>query len=438
MRNVKNLQFSLFCQWSEHKFSEEMKKASSILDLHPEFLEWVAADLKAKNKGSKAGAKGMTAEQVLRAAFLKQQNTWTYAQLEYNCVDSINAKSFMRLDAGETFSASTFQRNISAISTKTWTKINDSLVRYAAREGVEKGRTVRMDATVVEANIHDPTDSSLMYDLIRICDKSFKKIRKKTRKAYYVPVSAKDAKGVVLSIQYSKNAEDRKPHYKKLIKGCKELQEMLPRIIKKFEGIKKLGVEDLQRANKCLPTIISQTERRVISGETVPAEEKIVSIFEDHADIIVKGRRNIEYGHKVFITAGKSGLVTDCQIVHGNPSDTEFFLDLVSKQKELYGKAPRQVAADGGFSSEDNFYDAKEMGVQDVCFSKAPGVEIVEMTKSEWVYRKLRNFRAGIEGVISVLKRAFNMDRVTWKGAKGFGAAVYSAVVAYNLTLLSR
>jgi len=213
---------------------------------------------------------------------------------------------------------------------------------------------------------------------------------------------------------------------------------MLPRIIKKFEGIKKLGVEDLQRANKCLPTIISQTERRVIGGETVPAEEKIVSIFEDHADIIVKGRRDIEYGHKVFITAGKSGLVTDCQIVHGNPSDTEFFLDLVSKQKELYGKAPRQVAADGGFSSEDNLYDAKEMGVQDVCFSKAPGVEIEEMTKSECVYRKLRKFRAGIEGVISVLKRAFNMDRVTWKGAKGFGAAVYSAVVAYNLTLLSR
>ena len=109
MRRLKNVQKSLFCQWAEHKFSDEMKVAASILELHPEFLEWVATDLKANNKGSEAGAKGMTAEQVLRAGLLKQQNCWTYAELEYNCVDSINTKSFLRFDVGEAYSASTIQ-----------------------------------------------------------------------------------------------------------------------------------------------------------------------------------------------------------------------------------------------------------------------------------------------------------------------------------------
>jgi IS5 family transposase len=187
-----------------------------------------------------------------------------------------------------------------------------------------------------------------------------------------------------------------------------------------------------------LPLVISQTERRVIKGEKVPSHEKIVSIFEDHTDIIIKGKRDVEYGHKVFLTAGKSGLVTNCQLVQGNPADSDFFLDLLNQHKKIYGKVPRQTSADGGFASEDNVYEAKEMGVKDVCFSKHVGLEIKEMVKSPWVFQKLRKFRAGIEGVISSLKRGFGLSKALWKGVSGFTSYVHSSIVAYNLTLLAR
>jgi len=140
----------------------------------------------------------------------------------------------------------------------------------------------------------------------------------------------------------------------------------------------------------------------------------------------------------MFLTAGASGLVLDCQLVQGNPCDTEFFIDLIERQKEIFGCVPRQTAADGCFASEDNLYDAKDLGVKDVCFSKTCGLLVEKMCKSGWVFQKLRNFRAGIEGVISVLKRAFGLGRAMWKGVKGFAAYVHSAVAAYNLAMLAR
>ena len=123
--------------------------------------------------------------------------------------------------------------------------------------------------------------------------------------------------------------------------------------------------------------------------------------------------------------------------MQGNPSDKEYFLDLISQQKQLFGKVPRQITADGGFASEDNVYDAKEMGVKDVCFTKPVGLEIEEMVKSPWVFQKLRNFRAGIEGIISTLKRGFGLSKVLWKGVSGFASYVHSSVVSYNLTKIA-
>ncbi len=123
--------------------------------------------------------------------------------------------------------------------------------------------------------------------------------------------------------------------------------------------------------------------------------------------------------------------------MQGNPSDKEYFIDLISQQKQLFGKAPRQITADGGFASEDNVYDAKDMGVKDVCFSKPVGLEIEEMVKSPWVFQNLRNFRAGIEGIISTLKRGFGLSKVLWKGVSGFASYVHSSVVSYNLTKIA-
>ena len=176
----------------------------------------------------------------------------------------------------------------------------------------------------------------------------------------------------------------------------------------------------------------------MLAGEPVPARDKLVSLFEPHADIIIKGSRDVDYGHKLNLTTGKSGLMLDLVIEAGNPADRERLLPMLKRHIALYGKAPRQAAADGGFASRDNLAQAKACGVRDMAFHKKSGLKIEDMVKSHWIYRKLRNFRAGIEAGISCLKRAYGLARCTWRGLDHFKAYIWSAVVAHNLVLFAR
>jgi IS5 family transposase len=196
--------------------------------------------------------------------------------------------------------------------------------------------------------------------------------------------------------------------------------------------------EKLERALMIFGRVIDQTERRVIRGEKVAASEKVVSFFEVHTDIIEKGGRETCYGHKIYLTGGRSGLILDCRVVRGNPRDSSLFSELIRRQEGLYGRVPRQVAADGGFASVDNLRWAKAQRIKDVMFSKRRGLSVLDMVKSHWVYRRLRNFRAGIEAAISWLKRTFGLARCTWRGWESFQQYVWSAVVSYNLHVLGR
>ena len=161
------------------------------------------------------------------------------------------------------------------------------------------------------------------------------------------------------------------------------------------------------------------------------------SYFEDHTDIVVKGRRDTEYGHKVFLAGGASTMILGCCIVRGNPADSDQYQRLLENHQQQYGRMLRQVTADGGFASKQNLAFAGENGVKNAVFAKKRGLSILDMAKSGWVYKKLRNFRAGIESGISALKRTFGLDRCTWSGWKGFKRYVLSAVVSYNLLVIA-
>ena len=170
----------------------------------------------------------------------------------------------------------------------------------------------------------------------------------------------------------------------------------------------------------------------------MPASEKVVSLFEPHADIIVKGGRDVQYGHKINLATGRSGLILDVVVEVGNPADAERFLPMLERHIAAHGQPPRQIASDGGYASAANLSQAKTLGVSDVAFHKKGRLDIEAMVKSRWVYRKLRDFRAGIEANISCLKRAFGLTRCTWRGLAHFTAYVWSSVVAYNLALCAR
>jgi IS5 family transposase len=185
-------------------------------------------------------------------------------------------------------------------------------------------------------------------------------------------------------------------------------------------------------------SVVDQTERRVIHGESVPASEKIVSLFEPHTDIIVKDHRDTLYGHKLCLTGGASNLIVDCVICEGNPADTTLTTTMLDRQHELYGRYPLKVALDGGFATRENLNSAKSKHIKDVCFAKKRGIEIEEMCRSPWVYRRLRRFRAGVESGISWLKRCFGLRRCIWKGLQSFRSYVWASIVSANLLTLSR
>jgi IS5 family transposase len=252
------------------------------------------------------------------------------------------------------------------------------------------------------------------------------------------------AKKRARAIRYTRGKEKKESLYKDLVGVSEDTLGYVRQALLQLTAANVFTMEFKQwqaQVNHYMPLIervIEQTKRRVFAGEQVAAKEKIFSLFEEHTDIIVKGARDIQYGHKLNLTSGRSGLILDVVIEDGNPADAERFLPMVERHIALYGCAPRQVAADGGYASIDNLQAAKATGVKDVAFHKKRGLSVEAMVKSRWVYRKLRNFRAGIEAGISCLKRGYGLARCTWKGIAHFRAYVWSSVVAHNLALFTR
>jgi IS5 family transposase len=249
------------------------------------------------------------------------------------------------------------------------------------------------------------------------------------------------AKKRARAIEFTRGRPKRVQLYRGLIKITRATLAYLQRLTMRqraSDPTVALWQAKVRHYQPLIERIIAQSERRVLAGAPVPAADKLISLFEPHADIIIKGSREVHYGHKLNLTTGRSGLILDLVIEAGNPADSERLLPMLERHIAFYGQAPRQAAADGSFASRDDLRQAKARGVRDMAFHKRGGLRIEDMVRSRWLYRKLRNFRAGIEADISCLKRAYGLARCTWRGLDHFRAYVWSAVVAYNLALLAR
>lgn len=429
----------LFCQYPDHESSVKFSRISDWLDAHPDVLQLVADDLSVDVSNAQ-GAQGLSVESVLRAAIYQADQGLTFRKLEFSLADSMTAKTFCRVGFDETVSDSTLCCLIGMISQSTWEQIQCQTVRYGMKEGIENGRKVRIDATVTATNIHSPTDSSLLADAIRCVSRVAKSFREAGVKLYS-RFSSKGAKKLALAILNAKSSEKQVELYERLIEKCREVLYQRQTFLNTQE---QLGVEisgtfgTLEELFDKLERIVDQTHRRVIEGGTVPPDEKLVSVFECHTDIIVKKRRETQFGHKINITSGTSNLIFDVEVLEGNPADSDIFINSLERTAAVTGRVPTQIAADGGYSSIENVDAAKEMGVKDVSFSKHVGLGVLDMCKSEKVHQKLRNFRAGIEAHISNLKRGLGMFVCPWKGQEGFNKYIWSRVVTYNLNIIAR
>ena len=444
MREIRTAQASIYEVFARHELGRELRAMSDWLDEHREVLGWVMRDLRCHGVKS-TGRNGLSAETVLRCALLKQHRQLSYEELAFHLQDSASFQAFARLPLHWCPKKSALQRVVSAIRAQTWERINAALMGAARERRVEPGVRIRIDSTATETPIHPPSDSSLLCDGVRVLVRLLERAQAlpAAPKLAYVN-HARMAKKRARAIHYARGANRRRALYRDLLKATRATLGYIEGARERLEhaGVWGMAFEgwlaQLHYYHPLIERVIAQTERRVFEGRMVPASEKVVSLFEPHTDVIVKGARQAQYGHKLNLVSGRSGMILDVVIEQGNPADSQRFLPMLQRHIERFRAAPRQVAADGGYASPENLRLAKEEGVEDVAFHKKRGLAVEDMVKSQWVYRRLRNFRAGIEAGISCLKRAYGLARCTWKGLEHFQAYVWSAVVAYNLSLFAR
>ena len=445
MRHV-SPQLPLTAPWIAHPHATELATMSALLDEQPALSAGVQQDLEAGcPRNARTGRPGLTGEQTLRLLIVRQLTGWTYAELAFHLADSMTYRAFCRMSAvTATPSKSALAATLRRVSPRTLATLNDQLVTSRAARVVERAQTVRMDATVVPVAIHPPTDSNLLLDAVRVLDRGLRHVERAAGfTAYHRHVKRAKRRAMEIAHLAPQHTARRRACYRELLQLTEATATYATCALAHLECLPATATRDRLRTHltTLLPRVAQvsdQTTRRVLKGEAVPADEKLVSLFEAHTDVLVKDRRDTYYGHKIFLTTGGSGLILDCAIPKGNPGDVSWAVPLVRRQERLFGRAPRQASLDGAFASQKNLTAMKARGVVDVCFAKKRGLAVLDMVRSQWVYEKLRRFRAGIESGISLLKRVFGLARCVWKGVAGFHAYVRTAVLAANLLLLAR
>ncbi len=441
MRETRIAQASIFEKYSDHQHGIMLQKLSQRLDEHPQMLDLVAADL-IDASTSPVGRIGLSVESVLRCLLLRQLLKVSYEQLAFHLSDSMTYRAFTRL-SHQMPSRSGLQSTIRRIRPETLEQAHRLLTRSLLEQGVISLDALRIDSTVVASNIAPPSDSQLLNDAIRVISRLLATSQSQTGVKIRFTDQRKAAKSLAFRIFNAKKA-DKDVLYPDLLKIArlviKQAQRALGRVTETADVTKsqQTWLQKLAYYQALAQQVVTQTERRVILQERVPSSEKIVSLFEPHTDIVVKGFRDVQYGHKVNLSSDKSGFITAFSIEDGNPSDKDLFLPVLDYHASILGQLPRAVVADGGYASQANVVAGRAHGVKQVVFHKPVNVTLTAMGVKSKTFQALKHFRAGVEGNISELKRAFGASKARWKGHDGFKAFVWASVLSYNLVRLAR
>ncbi|KXJ04846.1 hypothetical protein AC249_AIPGENE18274 [Exaiptasia diaphana] len=388
MRKARQFQATLSYKWLELPHAKELETLAGLIDKHPKIADLFLQDLCPEGTQS-TGAEGMPADFVFKALLLKQMHQWSYDELHFHLSDSQTFRAFVGLGLMEkTPGRSTIAAAIKKIRPETLEAVHEIVLVDAKTLGIEDGHKTRVDCTVVDSLIHKPSDSQLLWDGIRVLSLLMKKARRHLPDAPAVPNRRKRAKRRCREIATAHRNKSRIKPYRDLVGVAEEIRDLATDFSRRLEASasrtsKVIGLQDkLVHKLGLLERVIDQTRRRVFEKETVPAQEKVVSLFEEHTDIIRKDHRDTYYGHKICLNGGRSNMILDCRILEGNPSDATLAVEAVERQKAVLGYAPRQVTFDGAFASAANLEAIKELGSKDVVFTKGKSLKVSDMAKS--------------------------------------------------------
>ena len=425
----------------------ELVVIDTILEQRRELYKIVMPDLKWLSKDSVMGRKDIpTVEQIVRAALYKEIKEMNYRDLEYAEEDSRICGEFLKLNGREPFSYQVLQKYISKISSKTLKKLMIEINKIAIENGLEDGKRITTDSTVIETDIHHPTDNALVWDSIKKLNRLFRQINKaipklklrdttkQAKKNYFkINVTKKEKREGLFVLQLKILERDIKRARKTVwLLGIENADYAEPGI----RDFSWLMAKELRNTIEVVEKVYEAAFRREILVESVPSSEKIFSIHEKHTDIIVKGNRAVKFGHKVNFAIGKSNLILDCFIPDGNPKDTDLYQDTLKNISENYKIKIQDGVTDGGYASKANGEFAKKMGLINIVFNKVVG-SLKNTTVSRHIETKLKKWRSTIEAVISNIKRGFDLRRCAWKGRMHFDAKVFWSVIAYNIRVMA-
>jgi len=419
----------------------ELALIDTILNENPRLYEIVAPDIMELNKSSTVGRQDSpTVEQVVRAALYKEMKKLDYRELEYAQEDSRICGVFIKLEGRSPFSFEVFQKYISRIRSESLRVLMVEINRIMmGEEGIEDGRSLRTDSTVVETDIHYPTNNSLIWDCLKTSHRLLKKLEE-TGKIKKVRNYQRQGKKNEFKINNTKKKEKREELFKKQLKLFRMSINQVKKVLEDIIVGGDLGVISiLSEVKGLLPKmekVYDISYRHEVLGESVPNCEKIFSIYEEHTDIIVKGAREVAFGHKVNVATGRSNLILDCEITDGNPKDSTLYEGVLERVRNDYGIRPRDMVTDGGYASLRNQEKAKEYGIVNIVFNKIVG-SLKNVVSSVQMETRLKKWRSGMEAVISNLKRGFHLFRCEWKGRDHFDAKVLWSVIAYNIRVIT-
>jgi len=419
----------------------ELTLFDTIILLHPEVLDPVTPDVLAVGKNSQWGRQDSPrVEQVVRGAIYKEVKGLSYAQLEYHQYDSKIAAVFLQVPPA--FTDSTWQKYIGAISAASLAQLLAHITQIALDEGLEDLQKIRPDTTVVETNIHYPTNNSLLWDGIRISIRMLRQfdqkwVRRQTRDY------RRQAKKLYFRLNCTKDPETRKTLFRQQLqifgRCVAQLRAIVLRLREESAPLSEADQRRIAYLTELLPhlnTVRQVARRRELLGEAVPASDKLLSLFERHTRLIVKGKNKVKFGRNVSLTSGRSGLIVHCDIC-ADETDGQTFAPVIQDIIGTYQRVPRDVAADGAYASGDNQRAAAGLGLTNVVFTKLKGT-LQNLVSSAQMETRLKKWRSGAETVISNLKRGFHLRRCLWKGEAHFKAKVFWSVLAYNLRVMSR
>jgi IS5 family transposase len=418
--------------------SPEFALFDSILEQHPELIELLATDITMGCKRSKFGRKDTpTVEQIVRAAIYKEIKKLDYRELEFHQEDSRICEKFLKLEDRDPFSFQTFQEYISKITPDKLKELLVALNKIAINEGMEDVSQIRQDTTVISTNIHYPTNNTLVWDCIKESHRLLSHLAEEINTLNYIDYTV-SAKKTFFKINNTKHPDKRIELFRKqLITFTKCINQVANIVKKNFDSIVADGIKEmLQDFLPVMNKIYNMTYRKEIKGESVPNNDKLFSIYEQHTDIIVKGSRDVYFGHKVSLAGGKSNLVLDCDILRGNPADPIFFQPTIERIQTNYKKTPNSSVTDGSYACTGNVEFAKKKGIVNIVFNKVVG-SLKSIASSRNMETRLKKWRSGIEAVISNIKRGFNMFVCKWKGWEHFQAKVLWSVIAYNIRVMT-